>query len=587
MGIKDFLHSTLNMLKDNLSLYTISIFPLPTEKGMELLHDVLNTFFPEALTNSYEEHNCVNYVDIKRSIKIKVFDQTKYHVIVNDCVLSCYNDDLVIYDGSIEGENCEINNYGLANALQCPIEHVLIVSRTYLPLNIYTYRTGGFPSYKEQHKSNKEIVNWLGEEISKIDFKVLRNRDTKGFKNIVTYLKNSKSKYDAIKSKETSIFISFRTKYTEIEENSGYKYSVSELATRIENGYYGNPHSVKFLDNGSLVFNTELLTMWKAWQLLCIIEKEYISYCDEMWIYASEDYLNSWWTMGELILFSYLHYREIDKRISPSAPKKLKIYFPKEDRTEEIKPIPLNDDIANSIKTIIVDCYPQVLNLHSKLSLIALRQIIFGNEMQYANGVFERGKLALKCYAMNLAKSGFTTSEIEEHIQSLNESDEFWNNLNRQFISFRENYHNNSLTPEQLAPYFQGAELMESSAKSIGEELDTSDFINRFIEMLSDKFLSEKFWEQIIYNDSLEGENLILNVHDVLSESNVMKHLSMEFPGHKIVTTIFDIKEGDIINNKKVIRKPSRFIYMPLLPNEVDPSPTNNHLYEMPVYILE
>lgn len=78
MGIKDFLHSTLNMLKDNLSLYTISIFPLPTEKGMELLHDVLNTFFSEALTNSYEEHNCVNYVDIKRSIKIKVFDQTKY-----------------------------------------------------------------------------------------------------------------------------------------------------------------------------------------------------------------------------------------------------------------------------------------------------------------------------------------------------------------------------------------------------------------------------------------------------------------------------------------------------------------------------
>lgn len=61
----------------------------------------------------------------------------------------------------------------------------------------------------------------------------------------------------------------------------------------------------------------------------------------------------------------------------------------------------------------------------------------------------------------------------------------------------------------------------------------------------------------------------------------------MDFPGHKVVSNIFEIKEGDIINGMKVIRKPSRFIYMPLLPNEIDPSPTNNNLYEMPVYILE
>lgn len=360
--MKEFLHSTVNKLKDKFSLYTVSIFPLPTEKGLELLHGILNSFFSEALNNSYEEPNCINYIDIRRSIKIKVFDQTRYHVIVNDCVLSCYNDDLVIFDGSIEGENNEINNYRLANALQCPIEHVLIVSRTYLPLNIYTYKTGGFPSYKKQTLSNEDILNWVGGEISKINFKVRRDRNTKGFKHIIDYLKHSKSKYDTVKSKETSVFISFRTKYTEIDKNSGYKYSVSELASRIENGFYGIPHSVKYLDNGSLVFNTELLTMWKAWQLLCIIEKEYISYCDEMWIYASDDYLNSWWTMGELILFSYLHYRGIDKRISPKAQKKLKIYFPKEDKVEEIKPIPLNEEIAKSIRTIIADCYPQNLS---------------------------------------------------------------------------------------------------------------------------------------------------------------------------------------------------------------------------------
>lgn len=130
--MKEFIQSTVNRIKDNFSLYTISIFPLPTKKGMELLQGILNTYFPDALHNSYEAPNCIIYIDILRSIKIKVFDQIKYEVTVNDCVLSCYNDDLVIFDGSIEGENHEINNYGLANALQCPIEHVLIVSRTCL-----------------------------------------------------------------------------------------------------------------------------------------------------------------------------------------------------------------------------------------------------------------------------------------------------------------------------------------------------------------------------------------------------------------------------------------------------------------------
>ena len=46
--------SALNRIKDTFSLYTISIFPLPTEKGMELLNGILETFFHEALGHSYD-----------------------------------------------------------------------------------------------------------------------------------------------------------------------------------------------------------------------------------------------------------------------------------------------------------------------------------------------------------------------------------------------------------------------------------------------------------------------------------------------------------------------------------------------------
>lgn len=579
--------SAFNRLKDTFSLYTISIFPLTTEKGIELLNGILDTFFHEALGCSYEKEHCICYIDVKRSVKIKVYDQSKYKVTVNDCILSCYKDDLVIFDASIEGDDHEINNYRLANALQSPLEHVLIVSRTYLPLNIYTYKTGGFPSYKQQSLSNEMILRWLKNELSRIDFRLLRDRNTKGIKGIVNYLKASKTEYDSIRSAETSVFISFRTKYAQNEKNSEYKYSVSELAKRIEAGCYGKPRTVKYLDNGSLVFNTELLTQWKAWQLLCIIEKEYISYCDEMWIYASDDYLNSWWTMGEQILFSYLMHQKIDKRPSPYSLKKLIVYYPKEDRIEEIKPVHINDAIAKNIRTILADCHPQDLNIYSKLSLIAMRQIVFGNEQQFQNGILELGKFSLKIMVRELYKVGMSQEEVQERISQLCESEEFWGDLNKELLDFRNNFHNNTLTEEQIEPFMKAINLMHETSQKLGEEIDMSDFLERYKERLSDLFLSEEFWEYVVYNKCLDGSGTISNLHEVLTEEHIMKHLSMDFPGHDVVSNIFAIKEGDIINGQKVVRKPSRFIYMPLLPNEIDPSPTNNSLYEMPVFVLE
>lgn len=581
------IRSTINKIKDAFSLYTVSIFPLSTENGKELLNGILETFFHDALGHSYEDGHCVCYVDNKRSLKIKVYDQSKYAVTVNDCILSCYQDDLVIFDASVEGDNHEINNYRLANVLQSPLEHVLVVSRTYLPLNIYTYKKGGFPSYKQQSLSNESILRWLESELSRIDFHLLRDRNTKEIKNIVNYLKASKTEHDSIRAAETSVFISFRTKYVQKEDNSEYKYSVSELAKRIEAGCYGKPRSVKYLDNGSLVFNTELLTQWKAWQLLCIIDKEYISYCDEMWIYASDDYLNSWWTMGEQILFSYLVHQNIDKRPSPCAPKKLIVYYPKEDHIKEIKPVPINDAIAKNIRTILADCHPQDLNLYSKLSLIAMRQIVFGNDQQFQNGLFEQGKFVLKIMVRELYNAGMGQEEVQERINQLCESEEFWDDLSNKFVDFRNNFHNNTLTEEQIESFLKAVNLMQETTKSLGEEIELPDFMERYTEMLSDRFLSEEFWEQVVYNYCLEGSGHIDNLHSILTEDHIMKHLSMDFPGHEVVSNIFDIKEGDIINGKKVVMKPSRFIYMPLLPNEIDPSPTNNSLYEMPVFILE
>lgn len=216
-----------------------------------------------------------------------------------------------------------------------------------------------------------------------------------------------------------------------------------------------------------------------------------------------------------------------------------------------------------------------------------MRQIVFGNEQQFQNGLLEQGKFILKIMVRELYNAGMSQEEVQERINQLYESEEFWDDLCNKFVDFRNNFHNNTLTKEQIEPFLKAVNLMQETTKKLGEEIDMPNFMERYTEMLSDKFLSEEFWEQVVYNDSLEGSGHIYNLHSILTENHIMKHLSMDFPGHKVVSNIFDIKEGDIINGEKVVRKPSRYIYMPLLPNEIDPSPTNNNLYEMPVYILE
>jgi len=581
------MNSLLNRIKDIFSLYTISIFPLHSEKGIELLDALMKSYFNDALEHSYETPHCKIYVAIKRSIKIKVFDRTKYNVRTEDCIKSCHNDDLVIFDGSIEGKNNEINNYVLANALQYPLDHVLIVSRTYLPINIRTNRGGGFPSYKQQIISNDKILEWLGNELSQINFHQLRNRETKGFKKAPEYIKACRHKHNKIKSKECAVFISFRTKYAQKDNDSDLKYSVSELADRIENGFYGEPKTVKYLDNGSLVFNTELLTQWKAWQLLCIIGKEYIAHCDEMWIYATDDYLNSWWTLGEQILFAYCVQKNAESGTPDSCAKKLKIYYPKEDRIEEIHPVALNDIVVSNLSSIIRDCYPDDMDLYLKLSTIAARQILFGGEEQFKNGVSFFGEYVLKIKVRELIKEGLSVQEILDNLTDT--EDEFWLQFYQMCNDLRTRFLTDNLTENDFVYLEAAREFMKERSKMFEEELDIplQHLVNHLMERLKNPFLSEEFWEHIIINKDLNLETGISDIRSILTEENIMKHLSMDFPGHRVVSNIFHIKEGDVIDGKRVLRKPSRYIYMPLLENEIDPSPTHNSLYEMPVYIIE
>ena len=45
--------TVLEKINNTFSIYTISIFPLPTVRGVELLNGILDTFFHDALGHSW------------------------------------------------------------------------------------------------------------------------------------------------------------------------------------------------------------------------------------------------------------------------------------------------------------------------------------------------------------------------------------------------------------------------------------------------------------------------------------------------------------------------------------------------------
>lgn len=83
----------------------------------------------------------------------------------------------------------------------------------------------------------------------------------------------------------------------------------------------GKPKIVEVLSPGALAYEGELLTAMRRWQLLCQID-QMIGNCAEMIVYHSDDYLNSWWTKGEVVTLA--HRRSAGSESQPN----LRVYDP-------------------------------------------------------------------------------------------------------------------------------------------------------------------------------------------------------------------------------------------------------------------
>lgn len=147
----------------------------------------------------------------------------------------------------------------------------------------------------------KDIISHNGYykrlEVETLDDLLLQQPDME--KMMVASLDISKNK--AVKKK--SVMISYRNKYTD---------DVKALKEREEKR---GCIEVKALPPGSLCGDYEAHTPMRRWMLVGLLE-DHIRTVDEVWVYLTEDYTDSWWTIAEMIITANLNFeRENGKKI--------------------------------------------------------------------------------------------------------------------------------------------------------------------------------------------------------------------------------------------------------------------------------
>jgi hypothetical protein len=207
--------------------------------------------------------------------------------------------DAVIFDATPDPEGEHL--YGLMHNGPMSMDHVLMVSRSYLPVNVAVRRVGGAPIYPRT-QDNDAIAGWIREQFRGPDNVLIPRPGKEKLKLGLTLgfsaVREAGKVEDQRRESRNHVFISYR----------GSRYDVASwLRDEIESGRFdGNPRPVYLYAPDELAVSDEVLAAMMRWNVLSVIS-DVIFTCREFWIVASDDYWESWWTRGEVYTYAYAH----------------------------------------------------------------------------------------------------------------------------------------------------------------------------------------------------------------------------------------------------------------------------------------
>lgn len=238
-----------------------------------------------------------------------------------DMTFAGLRDDIVIFDASIE--DATGSNYKAAQMWPSCMEHFLVVSRTRIPLNFQPFHDGGTPETAGEQTNhplvldNYYLVKWIQEKLKLLEPQMPRPQDDRLdlqidqleanidiFSKVSNKLiSNSIKRRDLYRQTTGRSFISYLSKYYRSTKDN--EPNVETLEKYIKDKHQDPNYPVLYFRPGEIA--SEFMTKQRRWQVLSIIDWR-IRAVDEVWIFETDDYYDSWWTQAELASLAYIKY---------------------------------------------------------------------------------------------------------------------------------------------------------------------------------------------------------------------------------------------------------------------------------------
>lgn len=167
-------------------------------------------------------------------------------------------------------------------------DHVLAVSRSYLPLNVSPVRQGGAALYPGGMGSGA-IAAWVAAQVGELA--------VRGKRPLLRRVLGAAGVPAVSDPQPPDVFVSYRG--TDIA-------AARRLRAALESGEYhdGRHRRVRMFDAGQLAHPQAVLPALIRWNVLAIIS-DVVKAAGETWIVDTPSYLGSWFTQGELVCVPY------------------------------------------------------------------------------------------------------------------------------------------------------------------------------------------------------------------------------------------------------------------------------------------
>jgi hypothetical protein len=257
----------------------------------------LSYFVPSTLKGKYRALE-IEKIAVSFGYKVKIFYAESSSQL--DFLLACHRDSAVIVDCTIPNDLADSTVYPLLTAQINMLDHVLVISDSVLPLNITPQRN---------RVEAGEVLDWVAIQLKDLSehkyyprIPLEKIEDIDVYRLQIEEMWNSSIElHNNVDSSKKRVMISYRNTHS-AEVDSFCR--LEEAKGEVE---------IKVLPPGSLCGDCEALSPMRRWMLVGLLE-DYIRSVDEIWVYRTDNYLDSWWTIAELIMVVNGNYSSENKK---------------------------------------------------------------------------------------------------------------------------------------------------------------------------------------------------------------------------------------------------------------------------------